>query len=106
MKKTGNLYTNLKIDIPTLHGVLIEKFREPHVTEWTIRWLDKNDELHSFNGFPSCIDKSIFTKNYYLRWHKHGEEIKTLTMNVKIESEEIAKKIASRNFKERASKNK
>ena len=106
MKKTGNLYTNLKIDIPTLRGVLIEKFREPNVTEWTIHWFDKNDELHSFNGFPSCINRQVFSKEYYLRWHKHGVEIKTLTVPIKSESEIIAEKLANKNFQERASKKK
>ncbi len=103
-KNSENLYTNLNIDIPTLHGVLIEKFKEPVVSYWAIRWNDRNDELHSFNGFPSCIERSIFNRVCYLRWHKHGKEIKSLTVQIIPRSEIIAEKIKARDFQERAKK--
>lgn len=107
MKKTGNMYANLKIDIPTLRGVLIEKFKEPfYANGFIVEWCDKNDELHSFNGFPSSIVHIAYTKGYVIKWHKHGVEIRKTIILKKTESEIIAEKISARNFQRRASKNK
>ncbi len=97
------MYTNLKIDIPTSRNVFIEKFIKPYITnEHEIEWRDKNEELHSFNGFPACIDKRKL--DYILGWYNHGICIKLTSVEMKSQSEIIAEKIANRNFAGRAKK--
>lgn len=99
-KKSGNIYTNLDIDIPTVKGVLIEKFKEPVIIDNRIEWYDKNELLHSFHGFPSRIIVGVY--NYNILWHVHGECIKLVVIEHKSESKIIAEKIQDRNFARRA----
>ena len=111
MKNVNTTYENLNIDIPTRNRVMVEKYVAPfYVSEnltaprLYIEWRDKNEELHSFNGFPSIIkiNKNV---DFIFKWHKHGEKIRTLRIEKKSpESEIIANKIATRNFEERAKK--
>ena len=105
MKNRNNLYTNLKIDLPTLNNVMVEKFIKPSVvTDKEIIWYDKSGLHHSYNGFPSYIEKRENEKYYLIRWHKHGFEFKTHVEIIKLKSEIIAEKIKARNFQERAIK--
>lgn len=102
-QKNKNWYNDLKIDIPTVHGVLIEKFKEPVIDDYgRIRWYDKNDLLHSFNGFPCCIEVRKIERECFLVWNNHGVYIKSLILKMKLESEIIAEKIKARNFQRRA----
>lgn len=103
MKTQSNIYTSLTIDIPTINNFMIEKFVHPSsISDKEIRWYDKSGLLHSFNGFPSLIKKR--EREYFIQWHKHGVEIKTHIVKLKIQSEIIAEKIFSRKFQERAKK--
>jgi hypothetical protein len=105
MKMESNIYKSLTIDIPTLNNFLFEKYVEPSIiNDHEIKWYDKNGALHSFNGFPSSIEKRLSGRQYYLCWHKHGNQIKTHIISVKTESEIISEKIAARNFEGRARK--
>ena len=103
MKNQNDIYYNLTIDLQTLNNVIVEKFVKPSViTDKEIMWYDKSGLLHSFNGFPSYIEKRENGKYYLIRWHKHGFEFKTHIEIIKLKSEIIAEKIKARNFQERA----
>jgi hypothetical protein len=98
-----NIYESLDIDIPTLHGVLIEKYKAPDIDGDYMSWRDKIGRLHSFNGFPSRIVKRHAREHsHFMYWSKHGELIDALKIERKSEIERISKKIAARNFEERA----
>ena len=99
-KKSENIYANLDIDIPTVKGVLIEKFKEPVIIDNRIMWYDKNENLHSFHGFPSLIILEAFACQVF--WYTHGKYIKSEYIKFKSESEIIAEKIKARNFARRA----
>ena len=102
-----NTYSSLTIDIPTLNGVMVEKFKEPIVESDSsgvvdMNWHNKSGLLHSHNGFPSSINIRMKGRHITMWWHKNGEQIKSDCITIKTQSEIIAEKIAARNFQERA----
>lgn len=103
MNNLQNIYKKLKIDIPTLNGVMIEKYVEPNfIDKQFILWHDRNEKLHSFNGFPALIMKQSTGRVYSMAWYKHGEKIKITQIDYKSETEIIGEKIKNKNFEERA----
>lgn len=106
-----NPYKKLKISLPTLNGVMVEKFIAPSVSlqpdlgNWVeLYWFDKYGCPHSFNGMPAWIVIMPDGKQYRLNWYKHGEKIKESILTIEEETKEISNKIKLRNFQERAKK--
>lgn len=97
MKKKNIMYADLKIDIPTLNGIMVEKFIAPYRDNDDLwYWRDNKDEHHSFNGMPAYIRQD--RQEYVLIWFKHGEKVHSLIINKKLEHEIIADKRKNRNF--------
>jgi len=94
-------YLNLNIDIPTLTGVMIEKFKQPSsCTKELMLWKKRDGELQSFNGMPAFI--RIGPNQISVIWVNNGKPIKEMYIEVKSKINFIADKIKSRNFEQRA----
>jgi hypothetical protein len=94
-------YSNLKIDIPTLTGIMIEKFKQPSsCKEEVILWKNRDGQLQSFNGMPAFI--RIGSNKIAMIWADNGKPGKEMYIEVKSKIDFIADKIKSRNFEQRA----
>jgi len=94
-------YLDLKIDIPTLTGVMVEKFKQPSICKDTLMsWLNRDGDFHTFNGMPSFI--RINPTNIVLLWSVDGKIVKDHYIDKKSKIDFIADKIKSRNFEQRA----
>lgn len=94
-------YSNLEIDIPTLTGVMVEKFKQPSsCKEDVITWYNRDGQLQSFNGMPSFI--RIGPNQISMLWANNGKPAKEVYIEVKSKIDFIADKIKSRNFEQRA----
>jgi len=94
-------YSSLKIDIPTLTGVMVEKFKQPSSCKTeVITWMNRENQLHSFNGMPAFI--RIGPNQISVLWANNGKPGKEMYIEVKSKIDFIADKIKSRNFEQRA----
>ena len=94
-------YSDLKIDIHTLTGVMVEKFKQPSsCKKEVITWINREGQLQSFNGMPAFI--RIGSDQISILWAINGKPVKEMYIEVKSEINFIADKIKSRNFEQRA----
>jgi|ERR1035437_194867 hypothetical protein len=90
-------YRNLEVDIPRINRCIVEKFTKPSIMNDTILiWYDKQDRLHSYNGYPSMIyferRQSEAKVNYAMvefYFHNHGKHIKTIVMKMEIKNKKL-----------------
>lgn len=76
------MYVDLTIDIPTLNGVMVEKFIAPCSDNESLwHWRNSRDKYHSFNGMPAYIRQEFNKRDYMLIWFQHGQKINSLSIS-------------------------